>query len=140
MWAKMYLVLLVHSFQIYLFKFYSFSLITYAFIYLNVIVFFHIYLLSFFALSAGTAEYTACIPQKGKTPTKQSDGEDPVILELWEIQNSPLLPSLPGPRRTGEVAPDELPSTTTTIYIWICEWLSEWVCVCVCVSVCVCVC
>ena len=29
--------------------------------------------------------------------TKQSDGDVPVILELWGIRNTPLLPSLPGP-------------------------------------------
>ena len=29
--------------------------------------------------------------------TKQSDGEAPVILELWEMQSTPSFPSLPGP-------------------------------------------
>ena len=29
--------------------------------------------------------------------TKQSNGEAPVMLELWGMQNIPLLPSLPGP-------------------------------------------
>ena len=44
-------------------------------------------------------------PQRGKTTpnecpgydTIQSDGEFPVILELWGMRSTPLLPSLPGP-------------------------------------------
>ena len=38
--------------------------------------------------------------------TKQSDGEVPVMLELWGMQSTPLLPLLPGPLRPGMVAPD----------------------------------
>ena len=38
--------------------------------------------------------------------TKQSDGEVPVILELWGMPSSPSLPSLPGPLWPGVVAPD----------------------------------
>ena len=38
--------------------------------------------------------------------TKQSDGKVPVILKLWGMQSSPLLPSLPGPLWSGVVAPD----------------------------------
>ena len=55
--------------------------------------------------SARAAEYTDCISAKFKHPpapikcsgydTKQSDGEAPIILELWGMQNTPLLPSLP---------------------------------------------
>ena len=52
--------------------------------------------------------------QKGKSPTqqvscydtKQSDGEVPVMLELWGMLSTPLLPSLPGPLWLGLVAPD----------------------------------
>ena len=29
--------------------------------------------------------------------TKQSDAEVPIMLELWGMQSTPLLPSLPGP-------------------------------------------
>ena len=36
--------------------------------------------------------------------TKQSDGEVPVILELWGMQNTPSLPSLSGPLWPGVVA------------------------------------
>ena len=36
--------------------------------------------------------------------TKQSDGEVPVILELWVMQSPPLLPSLAGPLRSGVAA------------------------------------
>ena len=54
--------------------------------------------------------------QRGKTPsinecpgydTKQSDGEDPVMLELWGILSIPSLPSLPGPLCPGVVALDK---------------------------------
>ena len=38
--------------------------------------------------------------------TKQSDGEVPAILELWGMQSTPLLPSLPGPPWPGMVAPN----------------------------------
>ena len=37
--------------------------------------------------------------------TKQSDGEVPVLLELWEMQSIPSLPSLPGPLLPIVVAP-----------------------------------
>ena len=51
--------------------------------------------------------------QRGKTPpnkcpgydTKHFDGEASVILELWRMQSTPLLPSLPGPLWLGVVAP-----------------------------------
>ena len=38
--------------------------------------------------------------------TKQSDGEVPVMLELWGMQTTPSLPLLPGPFWPGMVAPD----------------------------------
>ena len=40
--------------------------------------------------------------------TKQSDGEASVMLELWEMQSAPSLPSLPGPLWPGVVAPDRV--------------------------------
>ena len=40
---------------------------------------------------------------------KQSDGKVPVMLELWGIRSTPLLPSLPGPLWPGVVAPDKGP-------------------------------
>ena len=50
--------------------------------------------------------------QRGKTPnrchgynTKQSDGEAVVMLELWGMRSTPLLPLLPGPLWPGVVAP-----------------------------------
>ena len=57
----------------------------------------------YIAQSAGAVEYTDCISAEGKaTPhlcpeydTKQSNGEVPVILELWRMQITPSLPSLP---------------------------------------------
>ena len=55
--------------------------------------------------SAGAAEYTDCfsaervrLPNKcHEYDTKQSDGEASVMLELWGMQSTPLLPLLPGP-------------------------------------------
>ena len=38
--------------------------------------------------------------------TKQSDGEFPAVLELWGMQCTPSLPSLPGPLWPGVVALD----------------------------------
>ena len=38
--------------------------------------------------------------------TKQSDGEVPVILELWGMWSTPSVPLLPGPFWPGMVAPD----------------------------------
>ena len=55
--------------------------------------------------------------QKSKTPspneypgfdTKQSDGEAPVMLELWRMQSTSLLPSLPDPIWPQVVAPDRV--------------------------------
>ena len=40
--------------------------------------------------------------------TKQSDGEDLVMLELWEMQSTPLLLSFPGLLWPGVVAPDRV--------------------------------
>ena len=55
--------------------------------------------------------------QRGKTPptrvlvydTKQSDGEAPVILELWEVRSTRLLPSLPGQLFLWMLASDRVP-------------------------------
>ena len=38
--------------------------------------------------------------------TKQSDGEVPIMLELWEMRSTTLLPSLLGPFSPSVVAPD----------------------------------
>ena len=75
---------------------------------------------SYFAQSAGAVEYTDCTSAEGggvRPPpnecpgydTKQSDGEVPAVLELWGMQNTPLLPSFPGPLWPGVVAPDKGP-------------------------------
>ena len=53
---------------------------------------------------------------RGKTPpnecpgydTEQSDGEVPVMLELWEMQSTTSLPSLPGPLWPGVELPDRV--------------------------------
>ena len=58
----------------------------------------------YIAQSAGAVEYTNYISAEGYTPphecprydAKQSDGEAPVILELWRMQSTPSLPSLLG--------------------------------------------
>ena len=41
--------------------------------------------------------------------TKQSDGEVPVMLELWGMQSTPSLPLLPGSLWPVMVAPDKGP-------------------------------
>ena len=42
--------------------------------------------------------------------TKQSDGEDPVMLELWGMQSTLLLPFLPGSHWPSMVASDQVQS------------------------------
>ena len=53
--------------------------------------------------------------QRSKTPhecpgydTKQSDGEVPVVLELWGIRSTPSLPLLSGSLWLGIVVPDRV--------------------------------
>ena len=69
------------------------------------------------AQSAGAVEYTDCISAEGlkKThptsvldDTKQSDGEVPVMLELWGTWSTPSLSSLPHPLWSKVVAPDRI--------------------------------
>ena len=62
----------------------------------------------------GAVEYTDCFSAEGYPPnecpgydTKQSDGEVPVMLDLWGMQSTLSLPSLPGPLWPGVVAPDK---------------------------------
>ena len=69
------------------------------------------------AQSAGAVEYTSYISAEGwdhppnECPdTKKSDGETPVMLELWEKQSTPSLPSLSGPLWPRVVALDRVPS------------------------------
>ena len=66
--------------------------------------------------SAGVAEYTDCISTEGydspnECPgydTKQSDGKALIMLEVWRMQSTPSVPSLPGPLLHGVVAPDRV--------------------------------
>ena len=53
--------------------------------------------------------------QRGNAPneclgydSEQCDSEASVMLELWGMQSTPLLLSLPGPLRPGLVAPDRV--------------------------------
>ena len=46
--------------------------------------------------------------------TKKSNGEAPVMLELWEMQSTPLSPLLQGSRWLGVVAPDRVLSIGQT--------------------------
>ena len=41
--------------------------------------------------------------------TKQSDGEVPVMLELWVMRSTPSLPSIPGPLSLGVLASGKVP-------------------------------
>ena len=52
--------------------------------------------------------------------TKQSDGKAPVILELWGMQSSTSLPSLPSPLWRGVVAPDMVLSFGQTEAVYLC--------------------
>ena len=69
-----------------------------------------------FAQLTGAAEYTDCISveesdSSNECPvydTKQSDAEASVMLELWGMQSTPLLPSLSVPLWLGVVAPDRV--------------------------------
>ena len=64
--------------------------------------------------SDGAVEYTDCTSAERQDPTnrcpeydtKQSDGEVPVILDLWGMWNTPSLLLLPGLLLLGVVAPD----------------------------------
>ena len=64
--------------------------------------------------SAGVVEYTDCTSAEEWDPCnecpgydiKQSDGEVPVMLGLWEMQDTPSLLLLPSPLWPGLVAPD----------------------------------
>ena len=40
--------------------------------------------------------------------TKQSNGEAPVMLELWGMQSTPSLSSVPGPLGPGVIVPDRV--------------------------------
>ena len=68
----------------------------------------------FQAQLAGAVEYTDCISAEGKYSSneypgydmKQYDGEASVMLELWGMQSTPSLPSLPDPLWPGVVALD----------------------------------
>ena len=58
----------------------------------------------------GAIEYTD--PTPNECPgydTKQSDGEVPVMLELWGWLSTPSLPSLSGPLWPGVIVPDKGP-------------------------------
>ena len=61
-------------------------------------LFHHIFLL--YCLEVGAVEHTSL----------QSDGEAPVMLELWGMQSTFLLPLLSGPHWAGVVAPGRVVS------------------------------
>ena len=69
------------------------------------------------AQSTGAVEYTDCTFAEGEDPppnecprydTKQSDGEAPVMLELWRMESTLLLPSLPGSLWPRVIVPDRV--------------------------------
>ena len=59
--------------------------------------------------------------------TNQSDGEVPVMLELWWMRSIPLLPSLQGPLLPGVVAPDRVLSMgqIELICVLILNWIDR---------------
>ena len=68
------------------------------------------------AQSAGAVEYTDCFSAEGYDShndcpwydSKQSNGEALVMVELWGMRGTHLLPSLPGPLWPGVVAPNNV--------------------------------
>ena len=86
---------------------------------MNIYIYIYIYyteLISIIAQLARAVEYTDCfsalVSYQDTRPgydTKQSDGEVLIMMELWGMQSTPLLPSLPTSLRPGVVAPDEGP-------------------------------
>ena len=58
--------------------------------------------------------------------TKPSDGEVPVILELWVMRSTPSLPSLPVPLCSGVVASDRVLSMSQTKLNCVCmlNWIA----------------
>ena len=66
--------------------------------------------------SAGSVEYTNCSFAEGldspnecpRYDTNQSDDEAPIMLNLWEVQSAPSLPSLPGPLWLAVVVPERV--------------------------------
>ena len=74
------------------------------------------------ALKAGAVEYTDWISGEGLKllPTsvwygsKQSKGEDEIMLELWRMQSTPSVTSLPSPLWPGVEAPDRVLSMDQT--------------------------
>ena len=87
-------------------------------------------------MSAGTVEYTDCFSAEGQDlpnecPDKDtslvSEGEAPIILEIWRMQSTPSLPSLPGPFCLEVVVPNKgalyglnriKPCTPMDTHIW----------------------
>ena len=57
--------------------------------------------------SAGAVEYIDCI-SKSVLDMTLNNKEASIMLELWEMQSTPLLPSLPGPLRPGVVVPHKV--------------------------------
>ena len=61
--------------------------------------------------SSGAVEFCSGLRLPNEYPgynTKQSNGEAPVILELWAIRSTSSLPSLPGLLWPGAVAPERV--------------------------------
>ena len=76
---------------------------------------------------AGAVEYTDCNSSEEKDSfnecsgydTTQSDCGVPVMLELWGMRSSPLLPSLPGSLWFGVVASDSALSMDQIELNWV---------------------
>ena len=67
-----------------------------------------------------------CREFKKTTPRydiKPFDGKAPVILELWRMWSTPLLPSLPGPLWPGVVAPDRVLIYGSNRTVWHLNWV-----------------
>ena len=78
----------------------------------NMYVYIYIYPAGADSLQRGKTPTTTTINECPGYDTKQSVGVVPVMQELWGMQSTPLLPSLPGPLCPRVVAPDRP-------YLWV---------------------
>ena len=87
------------------------------------------------AQSAGAVKYTDCTSGKGvrlphhkclEYDTKKSNGEVPVMLELWWMLSTPSLALLPSSLWPGVVAPDRVQSIgqTELNYVLMLNWIT----------------
>ena len=93
---------------------YTFKIYIYIYIYICIYIYIYIYICihSFTSncpISMGCIIYLLHLFRRVKY-TKQSDGEVPIMLELWGMRSTPYLPSIPDPPWPEMVAPERVRS------------------------------